>query len=275
MGSSSPDSNAQEFVRSAWVKPPTQIRGLDHLGTQAPGIEIYSQLLPGITNVTDRIRYYSFYAWLFWHFEKRGWNDFETWQRRLRQAECLFALIAIRHGQVSNGQPSDHGGAVVGANTLVEGLSTLYKVGRIRLTDFSHQELHETRTGRYFKNPLGGFGQYYFGALSQLGIFGGQSASEAQLIKPTGTTLAKALEIGGYAPAFFEIIESDELTESDLDKLSGLCPCGLLNNIPERDALLALLMRGSISPSASGGVSENREAISSIEARAFTLSYWQ
>jgi len=53
------------------VKPPTAIGGLDHLGTQAPCVLIYSQLLPGITNVTDRARYYSLYPWLVWSFEQR------------------------------------------------------------------------------------------------------------------------------------------------------------------------------------------------------------
>ena len=46
-----------------WVKPATPITGLDHLGSAAPCIAIYSTLLPGITNVTDRARYYSFYPW--------------------------------------------------------------------------------------------------------------------------------------------------------------------------------------------------------------------
>lgn len=59
-------------VETVWLKPPQQIGGLDHLGIQAPCIQIYSQLLPGITNVTDRARYYSFYPWLLSQFEKQA-----------------------------------------------------------------------------------------------------------------------------------------------------------------------------------------------------------
>ncbi|HQP37582.1 MAG TPA: hypothetical protein PLI95_20495, partial [Polyangiaceae bacterium] len=55
----------------AWVRPPEPIRGLDHLGVQAPCIALYGQLLPGITNVTDRARYYTFHPWVLWSFEKR------------------------------------------------------------------------------------------------------------------------------------------------------------------------------------------------------------
>ena len=54
-----------------WVEPAKPIRGLDHLGVQAPCIALYAQLLPSITNVTDRARYYSFHPWLIRSFERR------------------------------------------------------------------------------------------------------------------------------------------------------------------------------------------------------------
>jgi hypothetical protein len=38
--------------------------GLDPLGMQTGSINIYQRLLPGISNVTLRIRYYRVYAWL-------------------------------------------------------------------------------------------------------------------------------------------------------------------------------------------------------------------
>src|ERR1039457_2867848 len=77
--------NMQMFLRSTivhltftplridtdWLLPPRSINGLDHLGSQAPCVLIYSQLLPGITNVTDRARYYSFYPWVTWSLDKR------------------------------------------------------------------------------------------------------------------------------------------------------------------------------------------------------------
>ena len=44
-------------IETSWVSPPLSIGGLDHLGTQAPCVLIYGQLLPGITNVTDRARF--------------------------------------------------------------------------------------------------------------------------------------------------------------------------------------------------------------------------
>jgi hypothetical protein len=37
---------------------------------QAPCTTLYAQLLSGITNVTDRARYYSFHPWLLRHFDR-------------------------------------------------------------------------------------------------------------------------------------------------------------------------------------------------------------
>lgn len=40
------------------TKPPNAIGGSDHLAVQAPCISLYGKMLPSITNVTDRVRYY-------------------------------------------------------------------------------------------------------------------------------------------------------------------------------------------------------------------------
>lgn len=38
--------------------------GLDPLGMQAGSIALYQTLLPGLSNVTNRMRYYGLYVWL-------------------------------------------------------------------------------------------------------------------------------------------------------------------------------------------------------------------
>ena len=106
-------------IETAWVKPPPQVGGLDHLAVQAPCINIYGRLLPGITNVTDRARYYSFYPWLIWAFDKRGFTQYNNeFIERFRRADCLLSLIAGRHAVVAGGEYEDHAGAMVGTNTL-------------------------------------------------------------------------------------------------------------------------------------------------------------
>lgn len=105
----------------AWVKPPEPIRGLDHLGVQAPCIALYGQLLPCITNVTVRARYYSYHPWVVWAFERRyADHSVDEFRRVLRRAECLFTLIAIRHARVvADGDDGLHGRAMVGRDKLL------------------------------------------------------------------------------------------------------------------------------------------------------------
>jgi len=111
---------------TAWVAHPPSAQGLDHLGTQAPCISLYSQLLPGITNVTDRARYYSLYPWLIWtfdqHFKTGSQKDFETFCRR---ADCLLTLVTERHARCAQEAGAHHGAAVIGRLTLLPALDRL------------------------------------------------------------------------------------------------------------------------------------------------------
>ena len=58
-------------VLTDWVSPAKAITGRDHLAVQAVSEHLYTGLLPGITNVTDRARCYSFYPWFVWAFDSR------------------------------------------------------------------------------------------------------------------------------------------------------------------------------------------------------------
>ena len=72
-----------------------QKSGLDPLGMQAASVNLYQRLVPGISNVTLRIRYYGFYAWLCRTYAERiGDTGQETWKRTVRRAEALLALVA-------------------------------------------------------------------------------------------------------------------------------------------------------------------------------------
>jgi hypothetical protein len=132
-------------------------------------------MLPGITNVTDRARYYSFYPWLIWAFDKAEYRDFnDAFIERFRRADCLFYLIAQRHAVVCGGDADDHAAAMVGSDTLAAVARSLGVDGAIRLSDFS---LRRGATKRYFANKLGGLGQYYLGVLRELSILDGDSSS--------------------------------------------------------------------------------------------------
>ena len=134
---------------TAWLKPSSSKSGRDHLGVQGPCINIYGQLLPGITNVTDRARYYSFYPWVFWAFEQHYLSS--TWRfivDRFRRADCLFTLIAARHSKITNEREELHGIGMVGRDTLIPELGLLDKGLSIKLSDYATQNADDSN--RYF-----------------------------------------------------------------------------------------------------------------------------
>lgn len=240
-----------------WVKPAEPIRGLDHLGVQAPCIALYAQLLPGITNVTDRACYYSFHPWLIRAFEQRYRNHSgDEFRRVLRRAECLFALIAIRHARViSDGDDARHGGFMVGRFNL---LRIPEDAKTIELSDYAEMDGPK----RYFKNRLGGLGQYYFGPLRDLQILDFTSEKNGGLPgydKIRGTALADAFGAGVLEEKFFALLEKREISWSELDALGDFCPCNLATKRKaERTQLLDLFLART-EPYRSAGF-ENRRA---------------
>jgi hypothetical protein len=78
--------------------------GQDPLGMQSLCISLYQSLVPGIGNVTLRIRYYGFYAWLSWRYVRAGASDSKTeWRRYIRRAEALCALVTLRANLAETG----------------------------------------------------------------------------------------------------------------------------------------------------------------------------
>ena len=73
--------------------------GLDPLGMQNSSVGLYQTLLPGISNVTLRVRYFGFYVWLCREYARHiASTDPRSWQRVVRRAEALYALVAQRRG---------------------------------------------------------------------------------------------------------------------------------------------------------------------------------
>ena len=225
-------------ITSSWVKPPLQVGGLDHLAVQAPGINIYGRLLPGITNVTDRARYYSFYPWLIWSFDRRGYRKFDDeFKERLRRADCLFTLIAERHAYLTGADYEDHAGAMVGSNTLARVAKALGPSDTVTLSNYSKRE---GAKARYFKNPLGGLGQYYLGVLRELEILGGDTSDGVKYTRQIGKDIAEHVNTGFDGDLFLSLVKSDSVTSQQLDALSTACPCQLRNNPAEVNFLVDL-----------------------------------
>jgi hypothetical protein len=226
-----------------WVAPAKPIRGLDHLGVQGPCIALYAQLLPGITNVTDRARYYSFYPWLIRSFEQRYRDhSIDEFRRVLRRAECLFALVAIRHARLAADRDEGiHGAGMVGRLAL---LRIPEDVKSFNLDDYAGIDA----PNRYFLNKLGGLGQYYFGPLRDLRVVDYASQGDDALPgydKVRGAALSDALGAAVPEDDFFRLLDKKHIRWSDLDNLSDFCPCALQKSRAERSLLLDLFLARS------------------------------
>ncbi|WP_313706131.1 hypothetical protein [Massilia sp.] len=224
-------------IETGWVKPPMSIGGLDHLGTQAPCVLIYSQLLPGITNVTDRARYYSLYPWIVWAFDQRyPKNDHLQFVEFFRRADCLFTLISERHARLTDHDNERHGIAMVGRNQLVQALDLLQAGHSLHLSEYT---AHESPS-RYFKNPMGGLGQYYAGTLSNLNLMDASAKPWIKYTKEFGAPLAEHVNANVPAAHFWDVIECDIVSLADLDALDAFCACQLLQSVDECQTLTDL-----------------------------------
>jgi hypothetical protein len=222
---------------TAWVEPPASITGRDHLGSRVPCEILYARLIPGITNVTNRARCYSFYPWLIWAFGQRYKSlSSSEFIESLRRADCLLTLIGAWHG----GDPEDswrHGGELVGRSVLLNALKDLKQNKICRLSNYTRLK---DSSERYFKNKLGGLGQYYLGPLRELGVLEGDAKSLVKYTRERGGVLAEAFDERGGLKKFFDAVEEDRITISTLKSLNAFCPCGLTSNAGERSALVDL-----------------------------------
>lgn len=222
-------------LTTSWMKPPYASSGIDHLGTQAPCVMIYGQLLPGITNVTDRARYYSFYPWLVWSYDRRyAKDDFSHFVERFRRADCLFSLIAERHAQATDHNNERHGVAMVGRTKLVPALASLKREEPLRLSLYATTE--ETAQ-RYFMNRLGGLSQYYAGTLAELQLMESSGRSWSFYSSQYGAPLAQSVHAFVPSERFWEVVEADSVTLAELDELGAFCACSIPSSLEERQQL--------------------------------------
>jgi hypothetical protein len=142
-----------------WGARSSFITGLDPLGLQISSEAAYTTLLPGITNLTNRIRYYGFYCWLFDHYAHQiRHTGLEEQNAFIRKSELLLAIVMKSHTkdytQVTGSNYAD--------KLIADGNGGAYDL-----------EAHAVKKGgntTYWKNESGAFGQYYAGPMGELGL---------------------------------------------------------------------------------------------------------
>ncbi|WBQ17726.1 hypothetical protein [Sphingobium yanoikuyae] len=132
-------------------------RGLDPLGMQNSGVLLYQSLLPGISNVTLRMRYYGYYCWLSETYARRGaTNDFEAWRSWVRRAEALYALVSAQADETGVG-------GIDWANRRLAVSD--------RIIDFEGAASTDPSQERYLRQSLGVFGGAYYSQMAEMGLF--------------------------------------------------------------------------------------------------------
>jgi hypothetical protein len=198
--------------------------GLDPLGMQVGSVNLYQRLLPGISNVTLRIRYYGLYAWLSRTYSKEIRNtDPKSWQRFVRRAEALYALIAQRKG-------SEHG--VAGVNWAERTLRDTDD----KTIDFAVAAEPDS-PDYYLKQAWGAFGAAYGSQLEVIGIL--KDADSHSILVPDGDIGNAAADAFGYGLSdlsrpFLSAINDGNVTLSILDKLAPITPSAIPQNSAER-----------------------------------------
>ena len=193
------------------------VSGQNPLGLQSASEALFTALLPGITNVTNHIRYYSLYCWLLDQYAHRERDTTVVSQKRfLRRAELqLGVLMRIHEPAVVSIPGSDH-------------IDPWIKVDKNVTLDLAlHADL-DTGQPNYWYESWGSFGTYYVGALQQLRLVNkgpdGVFRCTEGGVPISGVTLAKAFA-DSTDPAiqdlFLKNVRNGKMRRSDSEALHG------------------------------------------------------
>lgn len=187
--------------------------GRDPMGIQNSSISTYACLLPGMTNLTGHIRYYSLFCWLI--------NEYDRLEKEMkvnvhqynfiRRAELIIAFI-MRGQNVQ---------AVIGHNFVRDKSESINKdciYDIAKGADYNNDN-------KYWAYKSGAFGQYYLGSLMHYSLV--KIDKERFYLRNKGKELAKTIDksVGNIVlDLFLDCIIKGRITEAEIEKLQ---PIGL------------------------------------------------
>jgi hypothetical protein len=205
-------------------------QGLDPLGMQNTSITLYQGLLPGISNVTLRVRYYGLHTFLLAQFARKHHSaDEDDWCSFLRRGEALYALLA---------QHNTQDGGVAGTRWATRKLNDAGdRIAFAAATD-------RRPTGQYLRQKFGAFGAAYSSQLQVVGLI--TQAEKHALPVPTalGWKLADqfAAEVGRAGTLFLQVAERGHVTPDELTRMAALAPSAIGEDTAERQLYEDLLL---------------------------------
>ena len=215
-----------------------QETGLDPLGMQRPIEVVYQSLLPGISTITLRLRYYSFFPWLLDSYARRnGSTDMQEFRFFQRKAEALYALLCAHR---------DYELGIAGILWASRELQSLAEEADPNaIVDFASAADPDSRQNRYLENKGGAFGGIYASQLREMGLV---RVDDPNIPIPYCTNAAMDLadamsdQLGDLAEVFLSAVEKGQVTVETLDRLALMKPSRVPADSVEQEALAAVLM---------------------------------
>jgi len=150
----------EDIIEPFWSEYSPEASGRDPLAIQNSSVVIYTKMIVGITNVTNRIRYNGFYCWLLdtilQKISKK--NSLVEQVRYIRRAELLLAYMMVEEFKETTGVS----GSAYAAKHIQPRISL--KNG----ADWDTKK--EGGPGLYWQFKSGVFGQYYSGVVRDLNL---------------------------------------------------------------------------------------------------------
>ncbi len=215
---------SQSYLEPFWAENNGFITGRDALGIQNSSISTYSRLLPGMTNLTLRLRYYGFYMWVLQNYQELyGSNTEKTYKDQyfyVRKAELIMAFIMMQL------HPDEQ--SVIGSDYTKRNAKEVDELGYYNITKGADKSNGNENRELYWDFGSGALGQYYAGSLVSLKLIKSEGFF---IIEEQGQQLALAFANNiedNQKQLFLTIIETGKLDMQDLEQLADFA----LNNIP-------------------------------------------
>lgn len=228
--------NSTEIIEPFWAEYSSEASGRDPLGIQYSSVIIYSKMIVGITNVTNRIRYYGFYCWLFDTIAKNitKRNSLSEQIRYTRRAELLLSFIMVKNFPDITGI----GGSDFAGKNIKPEISL--KAG----ADWESKKVEGLKV--YWQNQSGIFGQYYSAVLRELNLINHpQGELNIYTLTEKGHQLALAYSQNiprSESDLFWSCVFSGAVDESKLVNLKSFALHLVLENSLEREFYSSMLV---------------------------------
>jgi len=202
-------------------------RALDPLGMDRVSDRITNELLMGITSMTQRARYYSFYTWAVYNVNKSSKiSKFGEFAKAFYDRERAFMMACIAHKETSTDPKLDHSGIL----------------GSIKGQQIWRGSKNNVKMSfRFLANRLGGYGYYYRASLFNLGLTTTEEVRD--VVTELGESLAITFERSIRNTEYFKkYVEKDIIPKRVLLEYGKkCCLCLLKENVMERELLKEIL----------------------------------